>query len=101
MNSFSCFSFFLRFNLFEINNESDLYYDLEYLRGDIPCMSEQCPAIPPCQRVLDINTNNPKHEGLLSVHADHYVIPDMSASIFLLLLLGGRVGKEEKKIGGK
>ncbi|KAG2219093.1 hypothetical protein INT45_005824 [Circinella minor] len=51
----------------------------QYLRGDIPCMSEQCPSIPPCQRVLDINTNNPKHEGLLSAHADHYVIPDMSA----------------------
>ena len=62
-------------------------------------MSEQCPAIPPCQRVLDINTNNPKHEGLLSVHADHYVIPDMSASIFYYYYWGVGLGRRKENLG--
>ncbi|KAI9270522.1 hypothetical protein BDA99DRAFT_502004 [Phascolomyces articulosus] len=59
----------------------------QYLRGDIPCMSEQCPATPPCQRLQDNTNNSPKHEGLLSLHADHYVIPDMSIVMRYLEIL--------------
>ncbi|KAI8147933.1 hypothetical protein BJV82DRAFT_311773 [Fennellomyces sp. T-0311] len=58
----------------------------QYLRSDIPCMAEHCPASPPCQRFLD-NTNNLKHEGLLSADADHYVIPDMSIVMRYLEIL--------------
>ncbi|KAI9482525.1 hypothetical protein BDB00DRAFT_857485 [Zychaea mexicana] len=60
----------------------------QYIRGDIPCMSEHCPATPPCQRTLDNNsTNDPKHEGFLSADADHYLIPDMSIVMRYLEIL--------------
>ncbi|KAI8382404.1 hypothetical protein BD560DRAFT_386501 [Blakeslea trispora] len=39
----------------------------QYLRTDIPCLSESCQQC-----------SNQGHQALLSAHADHYIIPDIS-----------------------
>lgn len=50
---------------------------IEYLRTDIPCLSKAC----------SLNCKNEGQQALLSSTSDHYVIPDISVHIYLLLLI--------------
>lgn len=49
-----------------------------YIRDDIPCQSEVCKSTPSCQELT------PTSSALLTEDATHYVVPDISASAFMI-----------------
>ncbi|KAI9485834.1 MAG: DIS3-like exonuclease 1-like protein [Benjaminiella poitrasii] len=52
-------------------------FSIEYLRADIPCLSEECP----------FNCKNEGQQTLLSSNVDHYLIPDVSVIMRYLEIL--------------
>ncbi|RUS18764.1 hypothetical protein BC937DRAFT_88378 [Endogone sp. FLAS-F59071] len=53
----------------------------QYIRSDIPCLSESCQHTPPCHKKLVTDSS------LLSAEATHYLVPDVSvASRYLEIL---------------
>lgn len=53
-----------------------MYLTIEYLRTDIPCLSEACSS----------QCENEGYPTLLSLTAQHYIIPDTSVHDYLFVV---------------